>query len=376
MIHTLTGRVRDLAGNAASRDVTVDVDASVPGSWGSAILAWIQPMALSLGQAFYAAPDGSDSNPGTITSPWRSLSKANTLQPGQKLVLRAGLYGGKGTSFSWTAQGTQSAPVTIEAFPGERPIVEGHTTLNGGWQRWAGTYFRGPTGPTGGPGPNGESILVSIRGAHLELLSCEMAYDQWHAGIGANAATTDYRILGCYVHDNGGLNGDYTDSQNNTSHGLYLSPSSFGLVANCLIQHNDAKGQMGRHDSHHLLIVHNTIVANGRHGTESYEQSNTWTWANNIVINNGNVKGGSGISMGGAGPGFLQRRNVYWHNGAGAGTANWGGTGTVIEPKVADPKLVRPAVYTPQQDLDPNWDHHLLPDSPAIGYGEIGRAHV
>jgi len=357
-IQIFTGTLTDAAGHQASQDVAVNVDSLAPPSWGPKILEWIQPLPDSTGAIIMA-------NPGD----WQA--KANALLPGQSLYLTAGEYGARGSTFSWTRAGIATAPITISGIPGDpKPIIRGKINLNGPYQRWSHSIFDGPTGPTGGPGPNGESILVNLQGNELELSDCEMRYDYWHAGIGANAAISKYRILNCYIHDNGGYLGDYTDAQSNTSHGLYLSPSYYGLIANCVIEHNDAKGLMGRHDSHNLMIVHNTIVANGRKGSEAYEQTHDWTWANNIFLNNGNVKGGEGLSMAGIGPGFLNRRNVFWHNNGPSLTDEWAGVGTTSEPLVADPKCVRPAVYTPHQDPAPDWDHHLMSTSPAIGYGD------
>ncbi|HKW12936.1 MAG TPA: right-handed parallel beta-helix repeat-containing protein [Candidatus Krumholzibacteria bacterium] len=372
MIHQLIGTVRDLAGHIASQVVDVEVTDGLVPTWGAKILDWIQPMPSSVGPKFYAAPWGSDiSGTGRADSPWRSLAKANSLQPGDTLVLRGGGYGAKGSVFTWSRAGTPSNPVTIEGYPGERPIVEGKVEIAGPWQRWARTYFKGPTGNVGGPGPNGEANFVNLDGPHLELLNCEIAYAQWHAGVSGSDAS-DYRILGCYIHDNGGPNGDYTDpSQDNTSHGLYLSPSSFGLVANCLIEHNDAKGLMGRHSSHHLMIVHNTIVANGRYGSNQDDSANTWVYANNIFMENARVKGGQGLSTDGAPGPFWNIRNVFWRNGTNLNSHyDTDSNVTVVAPKVADPLFVKPALYTPQQDPAPNWDHHIKPGSPAIGYGD------
>lgn len=357
MIRRIDVVVRDAAGHETLGFVDVEVlDAGGVGLWGPKILQWIQPLPESLGPIIVGTP-----------STWKA--KAQALNPGERLHLEPGNYGNPGEKFDWARAGSPLAPITISGIPGEaRPVMRGMFTMRGPYQRWSRSLFDGPTGSVGGPGPNGEAILLNLDGRELEVSDCEVRHDYWHAGIGANN-TSFYRILRCYVHDNGGYNGDYTDAQNNTSHGMYVSPSSYGLMANCLVEHNDAKGIMGRHDSHHLILVHNTIIANGRHGSESYEQSHDWVWANNIFQNNGNVKGGSGLSMGGVGP-FLNRRNVFWHNGTGSGTSNFTGTGTTSEPKVADPKCVRPAVYSPQQDLAPNWDHHLQAGSPAIGYGD------
>src|SRR5436309_6477415 len=78
------------------------------GAWPAGITAWMQPLSPLPGQASYASPTGSDANPGTLAAPWRSLTKANSLQPGQILYLRAGTYGGLGTNLNLTATGTAS----------------------------------------------------------------------------------------------------------------------------------------------------------------------------------------------------------------------------------------------------------------------------
>src|SRR5262245_2635158 len=345
------------------------------GPWPAGVTAWVQPLGESTGKAYYVSPTGSDANPGTLAQPWQSLSKANTLQPGEILYLRAGTYGTRGTTFTLSATGTPAATITLAGYPGDsRPIIQGRFVIGGQWLRVTGMIFDGPTGNVGGPGPNGEAVLVNVSGQHWELSNSEIRHDYWHAGIGgANNTGTDYRIINNYIHDNGGLNGDYTDSQWNTSHGLYMSPSTYGLIANNVIEHNDAKGFMARHDANHIMIVNNTFVANGRHGVSSFEQAGTWTVANNIILNNGTVKGGEGASMDGTGGNQLLRRNVFWNNGQG-GQKHWSGTFENSEPLIADPKLVRPATYTAQQNLTPDWDNQLQAGSPAIGYADPNYA--
>jgi hypothetical protein len=42
---------------------------------------------------YYIATTGSDSNPGTLSQPWRTIGKANsTLQAGDTVYIRAGTY--------------------------------------------------------------------------------------------------------------------------------------------------------------------------------------------------------------------------------------------------------------------------------------------
>ena len=98
--------------------------------------------------------------------------------------------------------------------------------MDGQYIRLTGVILDGPTGNVGGPGPDGEAIVLYMRGSHTELSYSEVRFGQWHAGVGGFEGGFDYRIIGNYIHDNGGFNGDYTDSQYNTSHGIYNSPSS------------------------------------------------------------------------------------------------------------------------------------------------------
>ncbi|MGO4372568.1 DUF1565 domain-containing protein, partial [Paenibacillus sp. MCAF20] len=45
------------------------------------------------GKAYYVAPTGSDSNPGTLNAPWKTIQKAaNTLVAGEIVYVRGGVY--------------------------------------------------------------------------------------------------------------------------------------------------------------------------------------------------------------------------------------------------------------------------------------------
>lgn len=70
------------------------------------------------------APDASDSNPGTLASPWRTLQKAaNTANPGDVVLVRGGIYP-EGVVFSRSGNGAGSR-IVFRAYPGETPIVDG-----------------------------------------------------------------------------------------------------------------------------------------------------------------------------------------------------------------------------------------------------------
>lgn len=93
--------------------------------------ALVSPSAATLASAattYYVSPTGNDANDGRSTStPWKTFKKAqNVLVAGDTLLARGGQYV---TDFFQPANnGTQSAPITIKAYPGETPVLTGDPT--------------------------------------------------------------------------------------------------------------------------------------------------------------------------------------------------------------------------------------------------------
>ena len=74
---------------------------------------------------------GNDANDGSAAHPWATLGAAlGRLQAGATLEVRGGTYREQITSVS-IHPGTASAPVTVQAYPGERPVVEGLLWVSG-----------------------------------------------------------------------------------------------------------------------------------------------------------------------------------------------------------------------------------------------------
>lgn len=78
---------------------------------------------LARGADFFVAPGGLDTNPGSMAQPWGTIQKAaNSLTPGDRVLVRAGVYAERVTvNVSGSAAG---GSVRFENFPGERPILD------------------------------------------------------------------------------------------------------------------------------------------------------------------------------------------------------------------------------------------------------------
>lgn len=67
--------------------------------------------------------NGSDSDPGTIERPWKTLKWAlRQIGPGDTLVIRGGIYFEK---LSLTRSGTEEQPIVIRSYPGELVTIDG-----------------------------------------------------------------------------------------------------------------------------------------------------------------------------------------------------------------------------------------------------------
>jgi hypothetical protein len=81
-------------------------------------------------EAYFVAPWGSDSAPGTIRPTTLVTLKrvAQLAQPGDTILLRGGVYDtlNQHVYIEITMNGTPNAPITIKSYPGERAIFDGH----------------------------------------------------------------------------------------------------------------------------------------------------------------------------------------------------------------------------------------------------------
>ena len=208
----------------------------------------------SSGQAFYVATNGSDSNAGTQAAPWRTIQKAlNTLQPGQRALVRAGTYN---ESLVMNRAGTSSAPITVENFPGEKPVLDATNTHalrvndGGNWFRFRGFVIQNSPGTSGGN--------VDLYGSFLEISNNEIrgSVDQ---GIYTDEESDHNYIIGNWIHHNG-------EGRTHQSHGIYLQGDDH-LVANNLIHdHPEGFGIQVYDNGDRAIVTSNTITNSGHSG--------------------------------------------------------------------------------------------------------------
>ena len=78
---------------------------------------------------YYVAPNGSDTNPGTISQPWATWQKGfSTVSAGDILYIRGGNYtgmysSGYGINIS-NRDGNSTNVITVSAYPGEIPVLD------------------------------------------------------------------------------------------------------------------------------------------------------------------------------------------------------------------------------------------------------------
>lgn len=86
----------------------------------------IQPPVKTEG-TYYVAPHGDNSNPGSQQAPFRTIQHAvNQAKPGETIYVRGGKYV---ETVRITQSGTADQPITLSAFPGEKPIIDGEYRL-------------------------------------------------------------------------------------------------------------------------------------------------------------------------------------------------------------------------------------------------------
>jgi hypothetical protein len=93
-------------------------------SFAASVVQSGPPAAAQQGHVYYVAPQGNDSGPGTLQSPWLTLDRAaRSLNPGDTVYLREGTY--RERLIPLTSGSEADGCITYASYPGEVAILYG-----------------------------------------------------------------------------------------------------------------------------------------------------------------------------------------------------------------------------------------------------------
>lgn len=258
---------------------------------------------LSYSGTYYVSTNGNDGNPGSLTSPFRTIKFAlGRLIAGDTLLIRGGTYSEKleshnGTNFpsgnSW------ENPVLISAFSGEAVTLAGKISIGIETPTTQYVIFDGIIIDA-----TGQDTGISINGGahHLRFINGEVKNSGGTSGItttytnDSNPSNTYHEFINMNIHHNG--------ITKNLDHGFYVKTSG-NLIEYCRIHDNAAWG-----------IVNYVLDGDPRANNNIYR--------NNLLYNNGNILGsGGGISIS-RGDNNSIYNNVVWGNENGIKVNNIG----------------------------------------------------
>ena len=197
-------------------------------------LAWaVSPSVASAASTFYVATNGSDTNSGTYSEPWRTPQHAvDMMAPGDTTYVLAGTYASRTSCDTGDGGSATGGYVSLRAYPGSRPVLtgafDGIVTIRCDYFELKGFDIAGP-GVVGGTNiyPTGSSDHVRILQNDVHGSICQ--------GISMNPNTADYEIVGNRIHHNG-VSSPACDQQ---AHGLYLQGDRHRVENNLIYDNHD-----------------------------------------------------------------------------------------------------------------------------------------
>jgi hypothetical protein len=280
---TLRNGQSDNNGTSAAEDVlssaggqqNATFSLSGSGSGWAACVATFQPAPAHCD--LYASTTGSDSNPGTYSSPFATVAHlVNSLAPGQVGCLFGGTYSQDVTS---TSTGTAAAPVTVTSYPGELATIIGRLWIDGNYETWEHLAL---------DGKNANNLPSPTVNGSYDIVRYDDIYDE-HTGICIEPGSydgqtaTDATISHDLIHDCGAL------PPTNHDHCIYDSAIATHIANNLIYDCADRAVQLYP-DSQDALI-NNNVIDNESQGVDfsggPLTATSNATVENNLITNAG-----------------------------------------------------------------------------------------
>lgn len=310
----------------------------------------------------YVSTQGNDSNPGTSSQPFRTITQAYaSAVAGTTIHVLPGVYTdySSGWGLHLGASGSASSPIVLRSEPRGGAVIDGQNASD----RNQGIYVDGSynvvdgfeirNGPKGGITVSGNynQILNSIVHNNGNLGSSPYGQD----GIYSDEGCTGTIYKGNYIHHNG-------RTGSNLDHGLYLCGDSEQIINNIVLVNAACGLQIAGYATVSSMKVYNNVFAfNGTDGIILWMALSGVDIKNNILYQNGHWAIGTYAATG---SGVNVDHNLCFGNVYGNYSFTDGGStcsyalGTTVN---TDPLFANGAAST--------FDAHLNSGSPAIQAG-------
>jgi hypothetical protein len=281
---------------------------------------WLLYLTLAVvrasGATLYVGAQGNDSNPGTATQPFRTITRAYSLAgPGTTILVTPGVYSDytSGWGLHLGKSGTASSPIVLRSQVRGGAVIDGQNAsdrnvaiyLDGSYNIIDGFDIRG--GPLGG---------ITIWGNDNQILNNDIHHNGTppsasafgQDGIYSSENTHDTVYQANYIHDNG-------RTGSNLDHALYLCGDNEVVINNVLVR-NAAYGLhiAGYTTVSNMKVYNNVMAYNGKSGIILWMAVSGVDIKNNIIYGNGRF----GLdSYDAHGSGVTLDRNLVFGNGSG-----------------------------------------------------------
>jgi hypothetical protein len=174
------------------------------------------PAAVTAGRTLYVSTTGSDRATGTLTAPLRTVAAGmRALRPGDTLYVRGGRYVERIKNPTVVA-GTATAPITVSAYPGEEPVIEGllwlsgltHWTISNVDVTWSASNLAS------------EHMVKFSAGSNWRYTASQVWGARSYAGILVAGAASHWRLDRLHVHHT------YATNSVNQDHLIYVNTTS------------------------------------------------------------------------------------------------------------------------------------------------------
>jgi hypothetical protein len=293
----------------------------------SLLLFWLLSLA-AMGTArateYHVAPNGNDSNAGTMDAPWATLQKgASTANAGDTVWIHAGSYKvttpfNSGAGISFSKSGSAAANINYFAFPGDTPLFDfsnlvisttGYTmgfVVTGSYLHFKGLEIC--CVPMNTSSNNGISVSGSAAYDTFEQLN--MHHNNGNGIFIGNKSGGGHLVLNCDAHDNYDPNSSQGQGQNADGFGVhYQTSGATTVVRGCRAWWNSDDGYDLINQDIPVTVENSWAMMNGyaSYGTVNPSQGN-----------------GNGFKMGSS-PMMVRhlvQNNVAWKNKASGFYAN------------------------------------------------------